>query len=225
MNFYTLSLFPDLITSALNEGIIKKGINKDLIGISNYDLRTFGVGKHKQLDDTGYGGGPGMILKPEPIFEGVEFIKKHYNINNAPVILMTPQGKVLDQNYAKTFIDYKNIIIISGRYEGVDERVVSNLVTHEISIGNYILSGGEIPTAIFIEVISRMIPGVLGNKDSLSEETFNTNQIKYPVYTKPQKFRELEVPNVLLSGNHQEIDKWRSDQSKIKTTSKRPDLI
>ena len=163
MNFYTLSLFPNLINSSLEEGVIKKAINNKFINIVNYDLRKFGVGKNKQLDDTNYGGGPGMILKPEPIFKGVEYIKDKHKVTSCPVVLMSPQGKLLKQNIAKDFAQNQNIIIISGRYEGVDERVVSNLITHEISIGDYVLSGGELPTAIFIEVLSRMAPGVLGN--------------------------------------------------------------
>jgi len=225
MNFYTLSLFPNLINSSLEEGVIKKAINNKFINIVNYDLRKFGVGKNKQLDDTNYGGGPGMILKPEPIFKGVEYIKDKHKIMSCPVVLMSPQGKLLKQNIAKHFVQNQNIIIISGRYEGVDERVVSNLITHEISIGDYVLSGGELPTAIFIEVISRMAPGVLGNEDSLNEESFSKSKIKYPVYTKPKNFRGMNVPEILLSGDHEKIDTWRSEKSKLNTRLKRPDLI
>ncbi|MFL2767324.1 MAG: tRNA (guanosine(37)-N1)-methyltransferase TrmD [Dehalococcoidia bacterium] len=225
MNFYTLSLFPNLIKSSLEEGVIKKAIIKKYINIVNYDLRKFGIGKNKQLDDTNYGGGPGMILKPEPIFNGVEYIKEKHNIKSCPIILMSPQGKVLKQDVVKHFVSDENLIIISGRYEGVDERVVSDLITHEISIGDYVLSGGELPTAIFIEVLSRMAPGVLGNENSLSEESFSKSQIKYPVYTKPKNFRGMNVPEILLSGDHKKIDIWRSERSKLNTKLKRPDLI
>ena len=225
MNFYTLSLFPNLIKDSLKEGIIKNAIKNKHIKLCNYDLREFGVGKHKQLDDTSYGGGPGMILKPEPIFEAVQHIKHSNNITNCPIILMSPQGKVLKQSIAKNFITETDLIIISGRYEGVDQRVISNLITHEISIGDYILSGGELPTAIFIEVLSRTIPGVLGNKESLSDESLNNNKIKYPVYTKPKSFKGMDVPEVLLSGNHEQISKWRLKNSDINTKIKRPDLI
>ncbi len=225
MNFYTLSLFPNLINDSLKEGIIKNAIKNKHIKLCNYDLREFGVGKHKQLDDTSYGGGPGMILKPEPIFEAVQHIKHSNNITNCPIILMSPQGKVLKQSIAKNFITETDLIIISGRYEGVDQRVISNLITHEISIGDYILSGGELPTAIFIEVLSRTIPGVLGNKESLSDESLNNNKIKYPVYTKPKSFKGMDVPEVLLSGNHEQISKWRLKNSDINTKIKRPDLI
>ena len=225
MNFYTLSLFPNLINDSLKEGIIKNAIKDKHIKLYNYDLREFGVGKHKQLDDTSYGGGPGMILKPEPIFEAVQYIKHSNNITNCPIILMSPQGKVLKQSIAKNFITETDLIIISGRYEGVDQRVISNLITHEISIGDYILSGGELPTAIFIEVLSRTIPGVLGNKESLSDESLNNNKIKYPVYTKPKSFKGMDVPEVLLSGNHEQISKWRLKNSDINTKIKRPDLI
>ena len=225
MNFCTLSLFPNLIKSTLEEGVIKKAIIKKYINIVNYDLRKFGIGKNKQLDDTNYGGGPGMILKPEPIFNGVEYIKEKHNIKSCPIILMSPQGKVLKQDVVKHFVSDENLIIISGRYEGVDERVVSDLITHEISIGDYVLSGGELPTAIFIEVLSRMAPGVLGNENSLSEESFSKSQIKYPVYTKPKNFRGMNVPEILLSGDHKKIDIWRSERSKLNTKLKRPDLI
>ena len=225
MNFYTLSLFPNLINDSLKEGVIKNAIKNKQINLYNYNLREFGVGKHKQLDDTSYGGGPGMILKPEPIFDGVKYIKDSNNIINCPVILMSPQGKVLNQSLAKNFILEKDLIIISGRYEGVDQRVISNLVTDEISIGDYILSGGELPTAVFIEVLTRTLPGVLGNKESLSDESLNNNKIKYPVYTKPKSFRGLDVPEVLLSGNHRQISKWRLNKSDINTKTKRPDLI
>ena len=225
MNFYTLSLFPNLINDSLKEGVIKNAIKNKQINLYNYNLREFGVGKHKQLDDTSYGGGPGMILKPEPIFDGVKYIKDSNNIINCPVILMSPQGKVLNQSLAKNFIIEKDLIIISGRYEGVDQRVISNLVTDEISIGDYILSGGELPTAVFIEVLTRTLPGVLGNKESLSDESLNNNKIKYPVYTKPKSFRGLDVPEVLLSGNHRQISKWRLNKSDINTKTKRPDLI
>ena len=225
MNFYTLSLFPNLINDSLKEGVIKNAIKNKQINLYNYNLREFGVGKHKQLDDTSYGGGPGMILKPEPIFDGVKYIKDSNNIINCPVILMSPQGKVLNQSLVKKFIIEKDLIIISGRYEGVDQRVISNLVTDEISIGDYILSGGELPTAVFIEVLTRTLPGVLGNKESLSDESLNNNKIKYPVYTKPKSFRGLDVPEVLLSGNHRQISKWRLNKSDINTKTKRPDLI
>ena len=150
MNIHTLSLFPKLIENALNEGVIKKAVKNKLLNLNYYDLRDFGVGKHKQVDDTTYGGGPGMVLKPEPIFNGITKIKSDNLIDDCPIILMSPQGKILNQEQGKKISKFKDIIVIAGRYEGVDERIVSNLVSDEISIGDYILSGGELPAAIFI---------------------------------------------------------------------------
>ena len=179
MNIHTLSLFPELIKNALTQGVIKKAIQNKLLRLNYYDLRDFGIGKYKQVDDTIYGGGAGMVLKPEPIFQGVNKIKSDNLLDNCPVILMSPQGKILDQKKAKNLSKFKDIIVIAGRYEGVDERIVSNLVSDEISIGDYILSGGELPTAIFIEVVARMIPSVIGNTESIESDSLTNKMLKY----------------------------------------------
>ena len=192
MNIHTLSLFPELIKNALSEGVIQKAVKNKLLSLNYYDLRDFGIGKYKQVDDTIYGGGPGMVLKPEPIFDGVNKIKSDNMIDDCPVILMSPQGKVLNQKKAKKISKYKDIIVIAGRYEGVDERIVSNLVSDEISIGDYILTGGELPAAIFIEVVTRMIPGVVGNIESIELDSITNKMLKYPVYTKPKYLEELK---------------------------------
>ena len=225
MNIHTLSLFPKLIENALNEGVIKKAVKNKLLNLNYYDLRDFGVGKHKQVDDTTYGGGPGMVLKPEPIFNGITKIKSDNLIDDCPIILMSPQGKILNQEQGKKISKFKDIIVIAGRYEGVDERIVSNLVSDEISIGDYILSGGELPAAIFIEVVARMIPGVVGNEESIELDSITNKMLKYPVYTKPKIFRGIEVPDILFSGNHKEISDWRHKKSYENTKKKRPDLI
>ena len=225
MNIHTLSLFPKLIENALNEGVIKKAVKNKLLNLNYYDLRDFGVGKHKQVDDTTYGGGPGMVLKPEPIFNGITKIKSDNLIDDCPIILMSPQGKILNQEQGKKISKFKDIIVIAGRYEGVDERIVSNLVSDEISIGDYILSGGELPAAIFIEVVARMIPGVVGNEESIELDSITNKMLKYPVYTKPKTFMGFKVPDILLSGNHQEIADWRKKKSYENTKNKRSDLI
>ena len=225
MNIHTLSLFPKLIENALNEGVIKKAVKNKLLNLNYYDLRDFGVGKHKQVDDTTYGGGPGMVLKPEPIFNGITKIKSDNLIDDCPIILMSPQGKILNQEYGKKISKFKDIIVIAGRYEGVDERIVSNLVSDEISIGDYILSGGELPAAIFIEVVARMIPGVVGNEESIELDSITNKMLKYPVYTKPKTFMGFKVPDILLSGNHKEIADWRKKKSYENTKNKRSDLI
>ena len=225
MNIHTLSLFPKLIENALNEGVIKKAVKNKLLNLNYYDLRDFGVGKHKQVDDTTYGGGPGMVLKPEPIFNGITKIKSDNLIDDCPIILMSPQGKILNQEQGKKISKFKDIIVIAGRYEGVDERIVSNLVSDEISIGDYILSGGELPAAIFIEVVARMIPGVVGNEESIELDSITNKMLKYPVYTKPKTFMGFKVPDILFSGNHKEISDWRHKKSYENTKKKRPDLI
>tara|TARA_B100000686_G_scaffold323424_1_gene378158 strand:- start:207 stop:884 length:678 start_codon:yes stop_codon:yes gene_type:complete len=225
MNIHTLSLFPKLIENALNEGVIKKAVKNKLLNLNYYDLRDFGVGKHKQVDDTTYGGGPGMVLKPEPIFNGITKIKSDNLIDDCPIILMSPQGKILNQEQGKKISKFKDIIVIAGRYEGVDERIVSNLVSDEISIGDYILSGGELPAAIFIEVVARMIPGVVGNEESIELDSITNKMLKYPVYTKPKTFMGFKVPDILFSGNHKEISDWRNKKSYENTKNKRPDLI
>ena len=225
MNIHTLSLFPKLIENALNEGVIKKAVKNKLLNLNYYDLRDFGVGKHKQVDDTTYGGGPGMVLKPEPIFNGITKIKSDNLIDDCPIILMSPQGKILNQEQGKKISKFKDIIVIAGRYEGVDERIVSNLVSDEISIGDYILSGGELPAAIFIEVVARMIPGVVGNEESIELDSITNKMLKYPVYTKPKTFMGFKVPVILFSGNHKEISDWRNKKSYENTKNKRPDLI
>ena len=225
MNIHTLSLFPKLIENALNEGVIKKAVKNKLLNLNYYDLRDFGVGKHKQVDDTTYGGGPGMVLKPEPIFNGITKIKSDTLIDDCPIILMSPQGKILNQEQGKKISKFKDIIVIAGRYEGVDERIVSNLVSDEISIGDYILSGGELPAAIFIEVVARMIPGVVGNEESIELDSITNKMLKYPVYTKPKTFMGFKVPDILFSGNHKEISDWRNKKSYENTKNKRPDLI
>ena len=225
MNIHTLSLFPKLIKNALNEGVIKKAVKNKLLNLNHYDLRDFGIGKHKQVDDTIYGGGPGMVLKPEPIFNGVTKIKSDNLLDDCPVILMSPQGKIINQQKGKELSKFKDIIVIAGRYEGVDERIVSNLISDEISIGDYILSGGELPTAIFIEVIARMIPGVIGNEESIELDSISNKILKYPVYTKPKIFRGFKVPDILFSGNHKQISDWRHKKSYENTKKKRPDLI
>ena len=225
MNIHTLSLFPELIKNALSAGVIKKAVKNKLLSLNYYDLRNFGIGKFKQVDDTIYGGGPGMVLKPEPIFEGVNKIKSDNLIDDCPVILMSPQGKILNQEKAKRLSKFKDIIVIAGRYEGVDERVVSNLISDEISIGDYILSGGELPAAIFIEVVARMIPSVIGNKESIESDSLTNKMLKYPVYTKPKIFQGIKVPEILFSGNHKKISQWRKQKSCENTKNKRSDLI
>ncbi len=201
------------------QSIIKRAQEKGLVYISIHDLRRFTKNKHHTADDTPYGGGEGMVLKPEPIFEAVESLEKGL------VILLTPQGKLFNQKSAKELIENEHLIFICGHYEGVDERVKTGLVDLELSIGDYVTTGGELPCMVIIDVIVRLIPGVLGNLSSIINESFYEDMLDYPHYTRPQNFRGMEVPEILLSGNHGAIAKWRRNESIKRTVERRPELL
>lgn len=220
--FHVLSLFPDFIKSGSGFSILKRAQNNNLIEIINWDLREFGVGKHKNVDDTPYGGGEGMILRYDVVSNAIEKIKKVHK--NLYIILLTPQGKLFDQQLCSKLLKLnQDILLICGHYEGFDERIRS-FVNLELSIGNYVLSGGELPALVIIDAISRLIPGVLGNKLSTSIETHSFVDpdsrkylIEYPQYTKPETYNEISVPEILLSGDHNKIAKWRLEQARDKT--------
>lgn len=215
MNFHIISIFPDIFDSYFSESIIGKAKEKGLINISVYNLRDYTEDRHRTVDDTPYGGGAGMVMKVGPIFRAVEDIKKKIGSDRkVRVILFAAKGEKYDQNDSKRLVDYDDIIFICGRYEGIDERVIENIADEEISIGEYVLTGGELPAMILVDSISRHIPGVLGNPESLTEESYGEIGLEYPQYTKPEEFNNWRVPGVLLSGNHQEIDKWRKEHSK-----------
>ncbi len=219
--FDVISLFPTSF-QVLNEmGVISRAIKKDLISINTSDLRNYGVGSYKQVDDIPYGGGAGMVLKPEPIYKAYESIKK---LKNKLTLVMSPQGQVVKQKDFVRWSSYDQLIIICGQYEGFDERV-RVLADEEVSIGDYILTGGEIPAITIINGISRLIPGTLGDPDSLNDESHNSCYLEYPHYTRPSSFRGMNVPGVLLSGNHKEIKSWRNEQKVLRTLERRKDLI
>ena len=224
MNFYILTLFPEMIKNGLEHSIIKKAIEKNIISIYPINIRDFSNNKHNKVDDYPYGGGHGMILKAQPIYDAFLSIKNKIS-NNAKVIYMTPQGKPFNQDIAKKFSEYKDLIILCGHYEGVDERIIQEIVTDEISIGDYILTGGELPAMVLIDSISRLLPNVLNKKESFLQESFTNNLLEHPHYTRPFKFNNKKVPEVLLSGNHKKIEAWRKQQSIIRTINKRPDLL
>ena len=219
--FDVISLFPKSFQVLKEMGVISRAIKKDLIAINTSDLRNYGVGSYKQVDDIPYGGGAGMVLKPEPIYKAYESIKKSKNILT---LLMSPQGKVVKQKDFVRWSSYDQLIIICGQYEGFDERV-RVLADEEVSIGDYILTGGEIPAMSIINGISRLIPGTLGDPDSLIDESHNSCYLEYPHYTRPSSFRGMNVPSVLLSGNHKEIKNWRNEQMIRRTMERRKDLI
>ena len=220
-NFDVITLFPKAFELLNNLGVITKALEKNLIDVNLHDLREYGEGSYRQVDDKPYGGGAGMVLKPEPIYKAYESIRKS---PKSKTLLMTPQGKVLKQKDLARWSTLNQIIIICGQYEGFDERIRC-LADEEISIGDYVLSGGEIPAISIINGLTRLLPGTLGDPDSLIDESHNANFLEYPQYTRPQKFRGMEVPKVLLSGNHEEIKIWRDGQRVKRTFERRNDLI
>lgn len=219
MKIDILTLFPNLFTNFLNESIIKRAIEKDLVEINIINFRDYSPYNNSQVDDTPYGGGSGMVLMCEPIFNTIDKIKTE----NSIVIMMSPQGEVFKQELAKELSFKKHLIILCGHYEGFDERIRS-IVDYEISIGDYILTGGEIPAMVITDAITRLIPGVI-SEDSIVDESFNDNLLDYPTYTKPREFRGLKVPEVLLSGNHELISKYREEERIKRTKKRRPDLM
>jgi len=212
----------------LNESIIMRAQKKNKVKIFVHNLRDFTLDKHKKVDDRPFGGGSGMVMSAEPIFRAVEAIKlkvKKQSKLEAKVILLTPQGRRLNQKLAKSLAKYKHLILICGHYEGVDERVRGHLVEEEISIGDYVLTGGELPAMVLVDCLIRLIPGVLGDKNSLNFESFECNLLEYPHYTRPADFRGFKVPAILLSGDHNNIEIWRKRQALKRTRQKRPDLV
>jgi len=222
MRFDLITIFPQMLQTAVNESILKRAQVSGKIKIFVHDLRDYTKDKHKKVDDKPFGGGPGMLMSAQPIVDAVAKIKGR---RKAKVILTCPTGKRLDQCLVKTFAKEKNLIIISGHYEGIDERVRKLVVDESVSIGDYILTGGEFASLVMVDAIARLVPGVLGKHESLHCESFEENLLEYPQYTRPADFRGLKVPDVLLSGNHADIEKWRKQQAHKITKDKRPDLF
>ncbi len=221
MNFEVITLFPKAFELINNLGVITRALEKNLINVNSYDLREYGEGSYRQVDDKPYGGGAGMVLKPEPIYKAHDSINK---LPNRKTLLMTPQGKVLKQEDLLRWSSLDQLIMICGQYEGFDERVRC-LADEEVSIGDYVLSGGEIPAISIINGLTRLLPGTLGDPDSLLNESHNSDLLEYPQYTRPSVFRGMKVPDILLSGNHKKIQTWREEQMKMRTFEKRRDLI
>lgn len=219
MKIDILTLFPNMFENVFNESIIKRAIDKRIVDIKIHDIRDYTTDKHNRVDDYAFGGGKGMVLMPEPVYNAIEDVKTKDSI----VIMMTPQGKTYNQKMAYQFSKQKHIIILCGHYEGFDERIRS-FVDLEISVGDYVLTGGEIPSMIMVDSIVRLVDGVI-EPDSHLYDSFNNNLLDYPVYTKPVEFKNMKVPDVLLSGHHENIRKWRLEQSIKKTKERRPDLL
>ncbi len=225
MRIDIITIFPRMFEPVLNESIIKRAQNKDKVKIYIHNLRDYSADKHKKVDDRPFGGGSGMVMRPEPIFNAVEDIKLKTKSKKLKVILLCPQGEKLNQKIAKRLAKYKHLILICGHYEGIDERVRQYLVDEKISIGDYVLTGGELPAMVLVDCLVRLIPGVLGNKNSLNFESFAGNLLEYPQYTRPANYRRMKAPAILLSGNHKKIAEWRKNQAVKRTKKIRPDLL
>ncbi len=219
-----MTLFPDIFNSYMNESIMKRAVDKGSIEVYIYNIRDFSNNKHKKVDDYPFGGGAGMLMTPQPIYDTYMHIVNTHDIKNPRVIYLTPKGKVHSQEIAQDMSMSDDIILLCGHYEGIDQRIIDLIVTDEISIGDYVLTGGELPALILIDSISRLIPGVLSQNESFEEESFKDNLLEYPHYTRPREFMGMKVPDILLSGNHKKIEQWRYDESVKVTKERRPDL-
>jgi tRNA (guanine37-N1)-methyltransferase len=222
MRFDIITIFPRMFDSVLSAGVLGKALEKSLIEVKVFDLRDFTSDKHRQVDDRPFGGKPGMVLKPEPIFKAVEKVRTD---PGAAVCLLSPQGEKFDYRVAEKLAGFSQVILICGRYEGVDERVNKYLATHEISVGDYILTGGEPAAFVIIDAVSRLLPDVVGKMESVKQDTFFSGVFDYPQYTRPRDFRGMKVPQVLFSGNHKSIAQWRRKKSLEKTAKYRMDLL
>jgi tRNA (guanine37-N1)-methyltransferase len=216
-----LTIFPGIVEGPLRESLLGKAIGAGVIDVRVHDIRDHTTDRHRQVDDEPFGGGPGMVMKPEPIFRAVESLGQ----GRKRAILLSPAGRRLDQPLVRELSGEPWLVLIAGRYEGVDERVVEGLPAEEISIGDYVLSGGEVPALVLLEAVTRLVPGVVGREESLAAESFEEGLLDHPHYTRPQEFRGLRVPDVLLSGDHAEIAAWRRRAAEAKTRRNRPDLL
>ena len=223
MKFTVLTIFPELITSFMENGMIRIALEKGLISCSSSNIRDFSEGKHRETDDKPYGGGCGMVMKPEPLAKAIRHARSV--LPSARTVLLTPQGAPFTQKMAHDFCKHEGLIFICGRYEGVDERICRDLIDDEISIGDFVLTGGELAAMIIIDAVTRLIPGVLGGVDSASQESFENSLLEHPHYTRPYSFEGKDVPDVLISGDHARIDRWRLEESLLRTLIRRPDLM
>ena len=226
MRFHVLTIFPGMFVSPFAEGIIGRAQKQGLIEIRVHDIREKAQDRHRTVDDYPFGGGPGMVMKPGPLFEAVESVRASGSLDqDAPVVLLSPQGRTLTQSVVEELAGHQDLLLICGRYEGVDERVRLHLATDEISIGDYVLGGGELAAMVIIDAVSRLVEGVIGSVESTRGDSFTTGLIQHPQYTRPAEFRGWAVPEVLLSGDHGQIARWRRQESLRKTFLRRPDLL
>lgn len=224
MKYHVLTLFPEMIEQGLNTSILGRAMEKNCIAVEAVNIRDYAGNRHGKVDDYPYGGGAGMVMQAEPVCAAYEAVKE--KIGYAPrVIYLTPQGKVFNQKIAEELVANEDLVFLCGHYEGIDERVLEEIVTDYVSIGDYVLTGGELPAMVMIDAISRLVPGVLGNEDSGRFESFQDNLLEHPQYSRPEIWRGRQVPPILLSGHHENVEKWRRQQSVIRTRERRPDLL
>ena len=223
MVFHVLTLFPEMISEGMNYSIMKRAMEAGALSINPVNIRDYTLDKHNKVDDYPYGGGAGMLMQAQPVYDAYKAVEAQGN-KKPRVIFLTPQGKTFNQSMAREFAAEEELVFLCGHYEGIDERVLEEIVTDEVSIGDYVLTGGELPAMVMMDTIARLIPGVLNNEDSAQDESFAGNLLEYPQYTRPEVWMEKRVPAVLLSGHHANIQKWRLEQSVERTKRKRPDL-
>ena len=226
IRFHVLTIFPGMFEGPLSLSIIARAQKQGLIEIHLHDIRDHTHDRHNTVDDYPFGGGPGMVMKPEPLFESVEHVRESASLTeNTPIVLLTPQGRRFNQRIAEEYSELSDIVLICGRYEGVDERVRQRLATDEISIGDYVLGGGELAAMVVIDAVARLIPGVVGSAESPANDSHTTGLLQHPLYTRPSEFRGMDVPDVLLSGHHADIARWQRRESLRRTLERRPDLL
>ena len=225
MRIDILTLFPAMFEGPFSESILKRSIEQGILDIHLTNFRNFAYDKHRQVDDSPFGGGSGMVLKPEPLFRAVQYVKTQSAAQNKRVLLLTPNGVTFTQNKAKELAEYEQLILICGHYEGFDARIEKNLADEAVSIGDYVLTGGELPAMVIVDTIARMLPGVLGSAESAVTDSFYESILEFPQYTRPRSFLGMDVPEVLFSGDHAKIASWRKQQALLQTVKNRPDLL
>ena len=225
MNFHVLTLFPEMIENGMRTSITGRAIEKGALSVNAVNIRDYAFNKHQSVDDYPYGGGAGMLMQAEPVYLAWESIAKNIPGGHPRTVYLTPQGRTFDQAAARELAREEDLILLCGHYEGIDERVLEEIVTDSISIGDYVLTGGELAAMVVMDAVSRMVPGVLGNEDSADTESFSAGLLEYPQYSRPQVWHGKEVPEVLMSGHHGNVDAWRREQSIIRTVLRRPDLL
>lgn len=225
MHIHIVTIFPEAVTPFLDAALLGKAIERGLVEVSVHDLRDYTTDRHRKVDDEPYGGGPGMVMTPEPFFRAVDAIAPARKPDNPRVILMSPQGRRLTQSVVRELAGMPSLLLLCGRYEGVDERVAQHLADEEISVGDYVLAGGEAAALVLVDAVTRLVPGVVGEPDSVVHESFEEGRLDHPHYTRPADFQGHNVPDVLLSGDHKAIERWRREEAERRTKDRRPDLL